>query len=49
MCVTLRRQKVGSAENSWRGMSLLGFLFVNNFEGAGNVFLMLGAIEEYSL
>lgn len=44
--MTLRRQKVGSAENNWGGVNLLGFLFVNNFEGAGNVFLMLGTIEE---
>lgn len=47
--MTLRRQKAGSAENSWGGVNLLGFLFVNNFEGAENIFLMMRTIEEYPL
>lgn len=46
VCMTLRRQKAGSAESSWGGVNLLGFLFVNSFKGTGDVFLMLRTLEE---
>ena len=38
-----------SSQDSWGGMNLLRFLFVNDSEGTGNLFLMFKSTEEYSL